>query len=260
MPPTKRSTGATDAQPGTTTKAPPALLKTFHRNPRKGDVGAIASSLRAHDQYKPITVNIGTHTGRANEVLAGNHTLMAIRDLAERYPDDERWSSVLVHWVDVDDDMTNRIVVADNQTGHLGGFDTSELAALIDNIGTDIESLGFTDADIADLHAMIEETVPDFGNDPFGDGEKPATPRTGPDGLINSKDVNQNKDEYADSATRMIILNLPIAQFVWAQKHLGELRAERELPSNSDLLLALITELTGDTPPAADAEPPAEEL
>lgn len=261
----------TPAVVGKTTTVAPAELNTFHRNPRKGDVKAIAASLKAHDQYKPITVNLGTATGRPNEVLAGNHTLMAIRDLAEAYPDDPRWSGVLVHWINVDDDRCNRIVAADNQTAQLGGFDAEELLALISDV-EDIESLGFTETDIADLNAIVEESMPDLsdlavspfdretgsgGGDPDGDTpEKPKVPRTGPDGLINSKDVNQNKSEYADSATRMVILNYPIAQFIWVQEQMEALRNEYDIDSNAALLIALLADKTGSEAPDADAEPP----
>jgi hypothetical protein len=144
------------AAPGKTTSVPPSQLNLFHRNPRKGDIAAIAASLRRHTQYKPITANIGTHTGRSHEVLAGNHTLLAFRSLAEEEPEDKRWQKMLVHWIDVDDDMAERIVVADNQTSQLGGFDTEELVALLEGFGEDIEGLGFTETDIkmlADLHA-----------------------------------------------------------------------------------------------------------
>lgn len=255
----------TPAVVGKTTTVAPAELNTFHRNPRKGDVKAIAASLKAHDQYKPITVNLGTATGRPNEVLAGNHTLMAIRDLAETYPEDPRWAGVLVHWINVDDDRCNRIVAADNQTAQLGGFDAEELLALIDGI-EDIASMGFTDTDIADLNAIVEESMPnlsDLAVSPFdqanGDDtpEPSKGPRTGADGLINSKDVNQNKSEYAESATRMVILNYPIAQFIWVQEQMEAVRGERGIDSNAELLINLLEEQTGSTAPAADAEPPA---
>lgn len=144
------------AAPGKTTAVPPARLNLFHRNPRKGDVSAIAASLRRHTQYKPITANIGTHTGRPNEVLAGNHTLLAFRHLAEEEPEEKTWHKILVFWVDVDDDMAERIVVADNQTSQLGGFDTEELVKLIEGFGEDIEGLGFTQTDIKMLNDLLE--------------------------------------------------------------------------------------------------------
>lgn len=157
---------------GKTTPVEPSTLHTFHRNPRRGDTAAIAASLKAHGQYKPITVNIGTHTGRPNEVLAGNHTLMAFRDLAQQHPDDKRWDKILVHWVDVDDDLCDRIVVADNQTGQLGGFDVDELIKLLEGFGDNTEGLGFTDTDIQTL-LDLNTGPPDLDDlaDEYGDPE-----------------------------------------------------------------------------------------
>ena len=134
----------------------PSELSTYHRNPRRGDVSVIAASLQAHGQYKPIVVNRGTYTGRANEVLAGNHTLMAVRDLAEKHPDDKRWQEVLVHWVDVDDDRAARIVLVDNRASEVGGYDTSELVALLDTLGADLTGTGFTEDDLASLAHVVD--------------------------------------------------------------------------------------------------------
>lgn len=141
-----------DPRVGTTTDAPPKQLHTFHRNPRRGDISAIAASLKTHGQYKPITVNIGTHTGRPNEVLAGNHTLMAFRNLAETDPD--TFSTIKVHWVDVDDDTADRIVVVDNRTSELGTMDTELLYEIISGL-PDLSGTGFSAEDLESLaHAI----------------------------------------------------------------------------------------------------------
>ena len=131
----------------------PSELSTYHRNPRRGDVSVIAASLQAHGQYKPIVVNRGTYTGRANEVLAGNHTLMAVRDLAEKHPDDERWQSVLVHWVDVDDDRAARIVLVDNRASEMGTIDYEALHDLISDM-PDLDGTGYDDAYLTMLAEM----------------------------------------------------------------------------------------------------------
>lgn len=146
----------------TPTSRKPHELNLFHRNPRRGDVPAIEASLQAHSQYKPVTVNLGTHTGRPHEVLAGNHTVMAIRNLAEAEPDDPRWRAVATFYVDVDDDMANRIVATDNRTPALGGFDDAELAALLTSIADlgDLIGTGYTDEDLA---AMQQQTIIDVG-------------------------------------------------------------------------------------------------
>ena len=131
----------------------PSELSTYHRNPRRGDVSVIAASLQAHGQYKPIVVNRGTYTGRANEVLAGNHTLMAVRDLAEKHPDDERWQQVLVHWVDVDDDRAARIVLVDNRASEMGTIDYEALHDLIGEL-PDLAGTGYDDAYLTMLAEM----------------------------------------------------------------------------------------------------------
>lgn len=139
---------------GTTTTVAPRELSTYHRNPRRGDVSVIAASLQAHGQYKPIVVNKGTHTGRPNEVLAGNHTLMAIRDLAERHPEDKRWQSVLVHVIDVDDDRAARIVLVDNRANEVGSVDFEALQELIEDL-PDLSGTGYDQDYLAMLADMV---------------------------------------------------------------------------------------------------------
>jgi hypothetical protein len=145
----------------TTTAVAPSVLRLYGRNPRKGNVGAVAASLKAHGQYKPIVANIGTHTGRTNEVLAGNHTLKAFRHLAEKFPDDPRWNSILVHWIDVDNDQAARIVLADNRTAEKGRYDNKVLADLLSVVAGDLTGLGYTAEDLDALNSVADEIVID---------------------------------------------------------------------------------------------------
>lgn len=145
---------------GTGRKAHPSELNLYYKNPRVGNIDVIKGSLRAHSQYKPILVNKGTYTGRENEVLAGNHTLKAIRDLAEQYPDDERWQQVDVWEIDVDNDRAARIVVADNRTSELGGTDEDQLAELLDQLNESeggLEGTGYEDDDLNYLLAQVRQ-------------------------------------------------------------------------------------------------------
>jgi len=143
------------------TSLPLSDVRLYHKNPRKGNVDMIAASLMANNQYRPITVNKGTHTGRSNEVLAGNHTVKAMRDLAIKHPDDERWHGVLVHMIDVDDDQAARIVAADNRTADLAVYDDEILAELLRDI-PDLTGTGYTDEDLAKLlgNNVIEGDAP----------------------------------------------------------------------------------------------------
>jgi len=146
-----------------------ADLNLYYKNPRVGDVTAIAGSLRANGVYKPIVVNRGTHTGRPNEVLAGNHTLKAHRLLAEEEPDDKRWKKIDCWMVDVDDDRASRIVLADNRTADLGSYDNEALLDLLNGLDGEIAGTGYTDEDLSVLldltegPASLEDLEAEFG-------------------------------------------------------------------------------------------------
>lgn len=69
-------------------------LTAYHRNPRCGNMAAIAESLKTRGQYKPIVVNKGSKTGVANEILEGNHTWQAVKSLG--------WTTIDAVIVDLD--------------------------------------------------------------------------------------------------------------------------------------------------------------
>lgn len=149
----------------------PASLALYHQNPRLGSVTAIRDSLRAHGQYKPVVVNRGTHTGRPMEVLAGNHTVKAFRDLLEAEPDKDEWRLISAVVIDVDDDEAKRIVLVDNRTPELGdGYDNAVLTDLLSSLG-DLSGTGYTDEDLAGLLAgvddLVEDPEPDAPVDPY---------------------------------------------------------------------------------------------
>lgn len=141
---------------GATRTLPTTQINLFHKNPRRGDVEAIAGSLQAHGQFRPIVVNEGTHTGRPMETLAGNHTLKAIRLLAERNPDDPRWQQVECYVVDVDDDRASRIVLADNRTADLGSYDDDILLDVLESVDHDLDGTGYDYDDLDMLRDMVD--------------------------------------------------------------------------------------------------------
>src|SRR5204862_6941745 len=92
-------------------------LKPYPANPRRGEGGAIEESLEQNGQYRPIVVN-----QRTMEVLAGNHTLQAATELG--------WSEMAVTFIDCTEEQAKRIVLADNRTNDLAGYDNEALAEL----------------------------------------------------------------------------------------------------------------------------------
>jgi DNA modification methylase len=129
---------------------PVGQLRTYHRNPRRGAVAKIAESLKVRGQYRPLVVNVGTHTGRPFEVLAGNHTLAAAISLG--------WSTVEATTVDVDDEGAAQIVLADNRLADLGTYDEADLLEVLQAAG-DLAGTGYDDRDLARLVASLEEPV-----------------------------------------------------------------------------------------------------
>lgn len=153
----------------TTSEVPPSALRLYGRNPRKGNVAAVAASLLAHGQFRPVTANIGTYTRRSFEVLAGNHTVKAFRQLAQEHPTDERWNAIKVHWVDVDESQAATIVLADNRTAELGSYDNTALAGLLKDVAHDLTGLGYSSEDL-DAIASFTEIPPDDPEPPTPSG------------------------------------------------------------------------------------------
>lgn len=133
--------------PGTLTKlaVPVAGLTHYGKNPRRGDVDLIESSLRRHGQYRPIVVRAGT-----GEVLAGNHTLTAARDRLG-------WTEIAATFVDVDDDQAARIVLMDNAAADAAGYDNADLVALLEELAATSAGLDGTGFDTAALAALQAE-------------------------------------------------------------------------------------------------------
>jgi DNA modification methylase len=137
----------------------PASLELFPGNPRRGDVGAIVESLKAHGQYRPLVAN-----QRTRRVLGGNHTLLAIRELG--------LSRVAVSWVDVPESAEGRIVAIDNRSSDLASYDVEELVELLSGLDG-LEGTGYDESDLAGLldeldpGPLLEEAPPALPREPL---------------------------------------------------------------------------------------------
>lgn len=133
---------------GTLETHPLTALHEHPRNPRRGNPNQIADSIIQNGQYKPLVVNRGTYTNRPYEVLAGNHSLKAMRELAEANPTDRRWQQVQAWVVDVDEERATKIVLADNRTADLGDYDEAALLELIETVDHDLDGTGYEYDDV----------------------------------------------------------------------------------------------------------------
>lgn len=136
-------------------------LNHYSKNPRRGDVQAIKGSIVANGIFRPVIVNKGTYTDKPNEILAGNHTVKAIRELAEENPDDPRWQQVEVWMVDVDAERAARIVLADNRTADLGSYDNEELLGLLETVDHDLDGTGYDETYLNTLQETVRSASED---------------------------------------------------------------------------------------------------
>jgi len=125
-------------------------LKGYDKNPRKGDVKAIAESLEINKQYRPIVVQLST-----KKILAGNHTWQAAKHLG--------WTEIAVNFVDVDDIAAKRIVLADNRTNDLADYDGKILAELLRDLGS-ADGTGYSAADMELIVTASAEDIDEIIN------------------------------------------------------------------------------------------------
>lgn len=225
-------------QLGTTHRLPTDNLETYPHNPRRGSVQTIADSLRTNGQFRPLVVNKGTHTGRPNEVLAGNHTLLAARHL-DGTP--HEITELDCYVIDVDEEHARRIVLADNRTSDLGSYDDAALAELLEAVD-ELDGTGYDDDDLADIMASIEEQedLPDAYTT-----ETPDAPSSSPapgSGLLNNSADTDNADKYADRGTRMFVLAYPYSDYVWVSEQIEVYRKANPDSgvTNSDVLMHML--------------------
>lgn len=121
-------------------------LTTHPGNPRRGDLAAVKASIEVNGFYGTIVAQRST-----GYVLAGNHRLMAARELG--------MSEVPVVWVDCDDTRARAILAADNRTSELGGFDSEALATLLEGLRIE-DALEGTGYDQGDINALLAELEP----------------------------------------------------------------------------------------------------
>lgn len=130
---------------------PVSDLLPYPGNARRGDVAAVKESLRVNGLFRPLVVRAETM-----HVLAGNHTLQALRELAG---EDDRWTEVPVTFLrDLTDEQARRVVLADNRTSDLATYDDQALLDLLRELGDDLSGTGYVQDDLAVLESLLAES------------------------------------------------------------------------------------------------------
>lgn len=118
---------------------------TLHpRNPRHGNLDAIAESLRRFGQMRPVVVQRST-----GYLVAGNHVRRAAAALG--------WQNLAATVLDLDDATASAYLLGDNRASDLGTYDDALLAALLEEQAAagNLAGTGYGQADIDELVALV---------------------------------------------------------------------------------------------------------
>lgn len=121
-----------------------STLVRYPTNPRIGNIDAIAESLAENGQFKPLIVQKST-----SYVLMGNHTFQAAEKLG--------WKTILVMYVDVDDEKAKAFVLADNRTSDMGTYNPEILAELLRGMDEPTVGTGYDFDDVSSILAAVDE-------------------------------------------------------------------------------------------------------
>ena len=131
-------------------------LQTHPHNPRRGNLPAIAGSLDAFGQVRPIVVRDGT-------IVAGNHTYRAAVELLG-------WNRIAaIDATHLSEEELERFLIGDNRTSDLGTYDDEGLSAILSRLSDEgrLGGTGYTpdevDDYLAQLNRMEEAERQEFG-------------------------------------------------------------------------------------------------
>lgn len=127
-------------------------LEPFPDNPRRGDVEAVAKSLRRFGQLRTIVVDPEIGAEGFRRIVAGHHVTLAAESLG--------WTHVAA--VDNDfgsEDEARAYLLGDNRTSELGTIDEEALASQIKALraaSVTLEGTGYTERDASDLDRKLK--------------------------------------------------------------------------------------------------------
>lgn len=131
-----------------TVAVPVDSIRAHPRNPNQGARPAIRESIEGNGFWGSLIVQRST-----GYILAGNHRWEEAKEAG--------YTELPVTYVDVDDALALRILLADNRTGRLGADDPAALADLLQEIHADAGSLFGTAYTREDLDALLEQLSPE---------------------------------------------------------------------------------------------------
>lgn len=155
-------------------------LELHGRNPRRGDVAALVELIRVNGFWGSVIARRGQYSPAAQkrnntvgQVLAGNHRVKALRQIANLYAQftpaqlvaqgwdpaaAEKYQVVDVQFVRVESEQhATRIMIADNRASDRASNDADTIAALLAEAWAVDGDLAGTGYDYDELEAMVSD-------------------------------------------------------------------------------------------------------
>lgn len=206
----------------------PTLLVPHPKNAKRHDEGLIAEQLNTLGQIEPLIVNLGSLTGRPNEILSGHGRVAA-------WIADHPGEPIQVSILDVDDDRALRVMLAANPNPNDPGYDDRGLAEILGALAESAGGLIATGHDEGELEDLLRSMeITDAG--------------LNPEDRKNAFSFN----EPHLSGTRVVVIELPVAVFAWAQDCLSRIADDMGVVSNTDVFVRLLSERLGEEVPEVE--------
>ena len=132
---------------GETELLPPEDLTPHPKNARRGDIESIAASIRANGWYGRVMGQRST-----GYILVGNHRVAAARRAG--------LDTIPVEWIDVDDELALRILLADNRSSDLAGYELPGLAEILEEVAASNPELSGTLFHPDHLEQLLADLAP----------------------------------------------------------------------------------------------------
>lgn len=144
-------------------------LHLLEGNPRRGNIDALKKSLNQFGQLKPVVYRlqrVDGHVKKQRVVIAGNHTVMAAREL--------EWDDIAAVSADsLTDEQAKAFALADNKVHDLGHFEDEALQEFLKEMSTYdqeiLEATAFTQDEVQRILAQQHAPMENFLDDLIGE-------------------------------------------------------------------------------------------
>lgn len=205
-------------------EVPVDTIQQHPNNPRRGDDRVVSQSIEHNGFFGAILVQRST-----GNILAGNTRYRSL--LAQGA------TTVPAFWIDCDDEVATRILLADNRTSDLAFYDDEQLFALLQHLN-DSEGLDGTGYDRAAYELLLQSTEADRIVGGIRQGVEP----------------EERIDAYNDLDIRSLILPYDSEDYEIVAGGMARLRDLLRYESNADLVKALVEEKLEELLPGLSEE------